>query len=309
MDKWHPFPGSWRLFPEAVLSLLPHFLTKDAKSRVCCNCDAHAFTQRLFSGRTSHIFTKTINSCSVLFYTLQALRVCIANLQSPINRTKNVIFSWKWLLAHVNQRHKVIICKYLQTILYHRITNSHNYPACTAHSRSAASTLDAFVSLLESTVVSVPAPTPNAGRFSHRCDQRYPVIMCQTASLGVAIQNMSTNLFAERLFLVKAHREKKISLLCSRTPHLTCKCTQRDLTCHERCSSPSAAQRLTLPQPHSTSPDFNHVSPTILHTITLKVNLILLGITFKGQSFLPYSLNSVFWGHTFRLDNRFYYLC
>lgn len=58
-------------------------------------------------------------------------------------------------------------------------------------------------------VVSVPAPTLNAGRFSHRCDQRYPVIMCQTASLGVAIQNMSTNLFAERLFLVKAHREKK----------------------------------------------------------------------------------------------------
>lgn len=309
MDKWHPFPGSWRLFPEAVLSLLPHFLTKDAKSRVCCNCDAHAFTQRLFSGRTSHIFTKTINSCSVLFYTLQALRVCIANLQSPINRTKNVIFSWKWLLAHVNQRHKVIICKYLQTILYHRITNSHNYPACTAHSRSAASTLDAFVSLLESTGCQracshtkcwtiLPQVWPKISRdnvsncFIRRRHSKYE----HKSVRGKAV-------------LVKAHREKKISLLCSRTPHLTCKCTQRDLTCHERCSSPSSAQRLTLPQPHSTSPDFNHVSPTILHTITLKVNLILLGITFKGQSFLPYSLNSVFWGHTFRLDNRFYYLC
>lgn len=186
-------------------------------------------------------------------------------------------------------------------------------PTITQRARHTADQLQALWTRLSRCwnpqVVSVPAPTPNAGRFSHRCDQRYPVIMCQTASLGVAIQNMSTNLFAERLFLVKAHREKKISLLCSRTPHLTYKCTQRDLTCHERCSSPSAAQRLTLPQPHSTSPDFNHVSPTILHTITLKVNLILLGITFKGQSFLPYSLNSVFWGHTFRLDNRFYYLC
>lgn len=206
MDKWHPFPGSWRLFPEAVLSLLPHFLTKDAKSRVCCNCDAHAFTQRLFSGRTSHIFTKTINSCSVLFYTLQALRVCIANLQSPINRTKNVIFSWKWLLAHVNQRHKVIIFRRFF------ITGS-QIPTITQRARHTADQLQALWTRLSRCwnpqVVSVPAPTPNAGRFSHRCDQRYPVIMCQTASLGVAIQNMSTNLFAERLFLVKAHREKK----------------------------------------------------------------------------------------------------
>lgn len=156
-------------------------------------------------------------------------------------------------------------------------------PTITQRARHTADQLQALWTRLSRCwnpqVVSVPAPTPNAGRFSRRCDQRYPVIMCQTASsvgIVVAIQNMSTNLFAERLFLVKAHREKKISLLCSRTP--------RDLTCHERCSSPSAAQRLTLPQPHSTSPDFNHVSPTILHTITLKVNLILLGVTFKGQS-------------------------
>lgn len=89
-------------------------------------------------------------------------------------------------------------------------------PTITQRARHTADQLQALWTRLSRCwnpqVVSVPAPTPNAGRFSRRCDQRYPVIMCQTASsvgIVVAIQNMSTNLFAERLFLVKAHREKK----------------------------------------------------------------------------------------------------
>lgn len=307
MDKWHPFPGSWRLFPEAVLSLLPHFLTKDAKSRVCCNCDAHAFTQRLFSGRTSHIFTKTINSCSVLFYTLQALRVCIANLQSPINRTKNVIFSWKWLLAHVNQRHKVIICKYLQTILYHRITNSHNYPACTAHSRSAASTLDAFVSLLESTGCQRACSNTKCWTI---LPQVWPKISRDNVSNCFIRRRHSKyehkSVRGKAVFSQSSQRKKK-SPSCAAGHRIWL------VNAHSVILPATNADLLRLPlrgsHSHSPSPDFNHVSPTILHTITLKVNLILLGITFKGQSFLPYSLNSVFWGHTFRLDNRFYYLC
>lgn len=307
MDKWHPFPGSWRLFPEAVLSLLPHFLTKDAKSRVCCNCDAHAFTQRLFSGRTSHIFTKTINSCSVLFYTLQALRVCIANLQSPINRTKNVIFSWKWLLAHVNQRHKVIICKYLQTILYHRITNSHNYPACTAHSRSAASTLDAFVSLLESTGCQRACSNTKCWTI---LPQVWPKISRDNVSNCFIRRRHSKyehkSVRGKAVFSQSSQRKKK-SPSCAAVHRIWL------VNAHSVILPATNAALLRLPlrgsHSHSPSPDFNHVSPTILHTITLKVNLILLGITFKGQSFLPYSLNSVFWGHTFRLDNRFYYLC
>lgn len=182
-------------------------------------------------------------------------------------------------------------------------------PTITQRARHTADQLQALWTRLSRCwnpqVVSVPAPTPNAGRFSHRCDQRYPVIMCQTASLGVAIQNMSTNLFAERLFLVKAHREKKKSPSCAAGHRIWL------VNAHSVILPATNAALLRLPlrgsHSHSPSPDFNHVSPTILHT--LKVNLILLGITFKGQSFLPYSLNSVFWGHTFRLDNRFYYLC